>query len=61
MFAAVNLARHLKVDPDQALRHGNQKFARRFSSIEAALAAEGRSPADADLAEMETLWQKAKG
>jgi ATP diphosphatase len=60
MFAAVNLARHLKVDPDQALRRGNQKFARRFAAIEAALAAEGRTPAQSDLAEMEALWQKAK-
>jgi ATP diphosphatase len=60
MFAAVNLARHLKVDPDQALRRGNQKFVRRFAAIEAALAVDGRTPAQSDLAEMETLWQKAK-
>src|SRR6185295_12605800 len=60
MFAAVNLARHLRIDPDQALRHGNQKFVRRFRSIEAALAADGRTPAESDLAEMEALWQKAK-
>jgi ATP diphosphatase len=61
MFAVVNLARHLKVDPDQALRRGNQKFARRFAAIEAALAADGRTPAESNLAEMESLWQKAKG
>jgi ATP diphosphatase len=61
MFAAVNLARHLSIDPDQALRRGNQKFARRFAAIEAALAADGRTPAQSDLAEMEALWQKAKG
>jgi ATP diphosphatase len=61
MFAVVNLARHLKVDPDQALRRGNQKFARRFAAIEAALAAEGRTPGQSNLAEMEALWQKAKG
>jgi ATP diphosphatase len=60
MFAAVNLARHLEVDPDQALRRGNQKFARRFASIEAALAADGRTPAQSNLAEMEALWQRAK-
>ena len=60
MFAAVNLARHLRIDPDQALRYGNQKFVRRFRSIEAALAADGRTPAQSDLAEMEALWQKAK-
>jgi ATP diphosphatase len=60
LFAVVNLARHLKVDPDQALRRGNAKFARRFAAIEAALAADGRTPADSDLAEMERLWQEAK-
>jgi ATP diphosphatase len=60
MFAAVNLARHLKVDPDQALRRGNQKFIRRFAAIEAALAAQGRTPAQSTLAEMEALWQAAK-
>jgi ATP diphosphatase len=61
MFAVVNLARHLAIDPDQALRQGNQKFVRRFAAIEAALAAEGRTPAQSDLAEMEALWQRAKG
>jgi ATP diphosphatase len=60
LFAAVNLARHLKVDPDQALRRTNAKFTRRFAAIETALAAEGRKPADASLDEMEALWQRAK-
>jgi ATP diphosphatase len=60
LFAAVNLARHVKVDPDQALRRGNAKFVRRFAAVEKALAAEGRTPAEASLAEMEALWQKAK-
>jgi ATP diphosphatase len=60
LFAAVNLARHLKVDADQALRRTNAKFVKRFSAIEDALAAGGRSPADASLDEMEELWQKAK-
>ena len=60
LFAAVNLARHLKVDPDQALRRTNAKFARRFGTIETALAAEGRTPAEASLDEMEALWQRAK-
>jgi ATP diphosphatase len=60
LFAAVNLARHLKVDPDQALRRTNAKFTRRFGAIETALAAEGRKPADASLDEMEALWQRAK-
>ena len=60
LFAVVNLARHLKVDPDQALRRTNAKFTRRFGAIEAALAAEGRKPAEASLDEMEALWQAAK-
>jgi ATP diphosphatase len=60
LFATVNLARHLKVDPDQALRRTNAKFTRRFGAIETALAAEGRKPADASLDEMEALWQRAK-
>jgi ATP diphosphatase len=60
LFAAANLARHLKVDADQALRRTNAKFVKRFGAIEDALAAGGRSPADASLDEMEELWQKAK-
>jgi ATP diphosphatase len=55
-----NLARHLKVDPEAALRSANAKFTRRFHFIEAALKAEGRDPAEASLDEMEALWQKAK-
>lgn len=61
LFAAANLARHVKADPDQALRRANHKFVVRFAAIERALAAEGRSTKDADLAEMEALWQQAKG
>lgn len=60
LFAVANLARHLSADPAQALAGTNAKFERRFASIEAALAAQGRSPADADLDEMEALWQRAK-
>ncbi len=60
LFAAVNLARHLKVDADQALRRTNRKFERRFAAIEDGLAEQGRAPADATLAEMEALWQRAK-
>jgi len=60
MFAVVNLARHVDADPEQALRVTNAKFERRFAAIEAALAAEGRTPADATLEEMEALWQAAK-
>jgi len=60
LFAAVNLARHLGVDPEAALRGTNAKFERRFGSIETALAAEGRSPAEASLDEMDALWNEAK-
>ena len=60
LFAAVNLARHLKVDPESLLRATNQKFERRFASIEQALAARGKKPEDADLAEMDALWNAAK-
>ena len=60
LFAMANLARHLKVDPEDALRAANAKFVRRFKAIELGLAAQGRKPEDASLEEMEALWQKAK-
>ncbi len=60
LFAVANLARHLKVDPEEALRRTNEKFVRRFKQIEAALARHGRTPAEASLDEMEALWQEAK-
>ncbi|MBL8687898.1 MAG: nucleoside triphosphate pyrophosphohydrolase [Rhodospirillaceae bacterium] len=60
LFALANLARHLKVDPEAALRRCNAKFERRFHAIEKALAAEGRRPENASLEEMEALWQQAK-
>ena len=60
LFAVANLARHLKVDPEGALRGANAKFERRFAHIEARLAAEGRAPAGASLDEMEALWNEAK-
>lgn len=61
LFVVANLARHLKVDPEAALRAANAKFTRRFEQIEDALATEGRTPADSDLAEMDALWDAAKG
>lgn len=61
LFVMANLARHLAIDPEAALRAANQKFIRRFRSIEAALAREGRSPAQSNLAEMDALWDAAKG
>jgi nucleoside triphosphate diphosphatase len=60
LFAVVNLARHLNVDPEAALRATNAKFERRFAAIERALAARGKSPADSTLAEMDALWNDAK-
>ena len=60
LFVMANLARHLKVDPEAALRGANAKFTRRFSSIEDALAAKGKTPAQSDLAEMDALWDAAK-
>jgi MazG family protein len=60
LFAVVNLARHLKIDPEAALRHTNAKFERRFGKVEQALEAEGKSPGDAGLEEMEAAWQRAK-
>ena len=60
LFAVVNLARHLAADPEDVLRQTNLKFERRFGSIERALAARGKSPEDATLAEMDALWDEAK-
>jgi ATP diphosphatase len=60
LFAVVNLARHLRADPESLLRATNQKFERRFSAIEAALAGRGKTPSEASLDEMEELWSAAK-
>ncbi|WP_299646784.1 nucleoside triphosphate pyrophosphohydrolase [uncultured Jannaschia sp.] len=60
LFVVANLARHLGVDPEGALRAANAKFTRRFEFIEDALAERGRSPSESDLAEMDALWDAAK-
>lgn len=60
LFVMANLARHLKIDPEEALRGANAKFTRRFQSIEAALAAQGRRPEESTLEEMDALWDAAK-
>ncbi len=60
LFVAANLARHLKIDPEEALRAANAKFTRRFEAIEDALAAQGRTPEDSDLQEMDRLWDQVK-
>jgi ATP diphosphatase len=60
LFAVVNLARHVGADPEAVLRSANRKFERRFAAIERALAARGKSPCEATLAEMDDLWNAAK-
>jgi len=60
LFAVANLARHLDIDPEAALRGTNRKFERRFAQIERALAERGKSPGEATLAEMDSLWNEAK-
>jgi ATP diphosphatase len=60
LFVMANLARHLDVDPEAALRSANAKFSRRFGRIEDWLAEDDRAPADSDLAEMDALWNRAK-
>jgi tetrapyrrole methylase family protein/MazG family protein len=60
LFVLVNLARFVKVDPEQALRRTNAKFRKRFGYIERKLAEQGKSPEGATLAEMEALWEESK-
>ena len=60
LFVMANLARHLDVDPEAALRAANAKFTRRFNRIEDLLEHSGRTPAQSDLAEMDALWNRAK-
>ena len=60
LFVMANLARHLGIDPEDAVRGTNAKFVRRFGRIEAKLAALGTTPAQSDLAEMDRLWDEAK-
>jgi ATP diphosphatase len=60
LFAVVNLARHIRVDPEGALRGTNQKFQRRFAAMEESLAQAGKRPDQVTLAEMEALWQAVK-
>ena len=60
LFACVNLARHVGVDPETALRAANAKFTARFHRVEAALAESGQSARDVGLAELDRLWEDAK-
>ena len=60
LFVMANVARHMKIDPEDALRSANQKFTRRFHRIEALLAHRGKTPDQSDLPEMDALWDQAK-
>ncbi|WP_108835911.1 nucleoside triphosphate pyrophosphohydrolase [Tateyamaria sp. Alg231-49] len=60
LFVMANLARHLNIDPEEALRRTNAKFTRRFGAIEDALAKRGKRPEDSDLKEMDALWDEVK-
>ena len=60
LFVMANIARHLKLDPEAALRDANQKFIRRFAHIETRLAEDGKTPNESSLAEMDALWDEAK-
>lgn len=60
LFAVVNYARHLGVEPEQALRAANRKFARRFNYVESRLKEEGRKPEEAGLEYLDGLWDEAK-
>ena len=60
LFVIVNLARKLKLDPEACLHQANAKFTGRFSQVEQTLEAEGKTPTDATLSEMEALWQTVK-
>ncbi|TCP42293.1 nucleoside triphosphate pyrophosphohydrolase [Rhodovulum marinum] len=60
LFVMANLARHLGIEPEDALRSANAKFTRRFIAVEAELRAKGKRPEDSDLAEMDALWDKVK-
>ena len=60
LFSVVNLARHIGVDPEEALRASNRKFTERFNALERSMAASGRRVSDGSPAELDELWRKAK-
>ena len=60
LFVVMNLARHLDVEPETALKKTNRKFRKRFKFIEDELKSEGKSPEEVDLKKMDDLWNKAK-
>lgn len=60
LFACCNLARHLDIDPAEALNSSNTKFYRRFNYVETAVTAQGKQFKDFSLEELDTLWNTAK-
>ncbi len=60
LFVMVNLARFLKIDPEQALRRTNAKFRKRLAYVELQLRERGKRLNDSNIEEMESLWQEAK-
>ena len=60
IFAVVNLARHMDVDPEAALRRGNDKFEKRFREVEKHLTADGKKASDCSIEELEEIWARVK-
>ena len=60
LFASVNVARHLKLNPEEALRKANLKFERRFRQVEQSILASGRQLEQVSLAEMDLIWDQVK-
>lgn len=60
LFACTNLARHLNIDPEQALHHGNQKFYRRFSAVEQVIRINNTSFEDYSPVELDSIWNTVK-
>ena len=60
MFVMANLARHMKIDPEQSLKDGNKKFTRRFNEVEKKLNQKNSAPIYSNLSEMDALWNEVK-
>ncbi|UCG93431.1 MAG: hypothetical protein JSV97_01195 [candidate division WOR-3 bacterium] len=60
LFACVNLARHLAIDPEDALRYANKKFVKRFRAVQEELKRRGKTIEDAGLEEMDKIWDELK-
>ena len=60
MFSIVNLGRHLKVNPEEALKQTNRKFITRLKFVEDSIRSQGKKIEDTSLEELEALWQQAK-